>query len=74
MKAIERLRDNNMGTEAKEWKWDQFWETFMDPKTYLWFSLLFLAAYVFAVRIFEPVADFLDCIDYRVVVLAHSGL
>ena len=44
IKAIERLRDNNMGTEAKEWKWDQFWETFMDPKSYLWFALLFLAA------------------------------
>lgn len=47
VKAIERLRDNNMGTEAKVWKWEQFWETFRDPKSYLWFALLFLAAYVF---------------------------
>lgn len=42
--AIERLRDNNMGTETKVWKWEQFWETFRDPKSYLWFSMLFLAA------------------------------
>lgn len=44
--AIERLRDNNMGTETKVWKWYQFWETFRDPKSYLWFALLFLAACV----------------------------
>ena len=42
--AIERLRDNNMGVEAKIWKWSQFWETFRDLKTYLWFAMLFLAA------------------------------
>ncbi|KAL5526554.1 hypothetical protein ACEPAF_8278 [Sanghuangporus sanghuang] len=42
--ALERLRDNNMGTESKVWKWDQFWEAFRDLKTYLWFSMLFLAA------------------------------
>lgn len=42
--AIERLRDNNMGVESKTWKWPQFWETFRDLKTYLWFGLLFLAA------------------------------
>ncbi|KLO20388.1 putative allantoate transporter [Schizopora paradoxa] len=42
--AIERLRANNMGTETKVWKWNQFWETFRDPKSYLWFAMLFLAA------------------------------
>lgn len=42
--AIERLRDNNMGVETKIWKWAQFWETFRDLKTYLWFAMLFLAA------------------------------
>lgn len=71
MKAIERLRDNNMGTEAKEWKWDQFWETFMDPKTYLWFSLLFLAAYVFTVHHFEPAAD---NVYYRLYRLPSGGI
>lgn len=33
-----------MGTETKVWKWEQFWETFRDPKSYLWFAMLFLAA------------------------------
>lgn len=33
-----------MGTESKHWKWDQFWETMRDPKSYLWFAMLFLAA------------------------------
>ncbi|KAF9490985.1 MFS general substrate transporter [Pleurotus eryngii] len=38
--ALERLRANNQGTESKEWKWDHA----LDPKTYLWFALLFLCA------------------------------
>ncbi|KAJ7091201.1 major facilitator superfamily domain-containing protein [Mycena epipterygia] len=42
--ALERLRDNNQGTEAKVWKWDQVLEVVLDIKTYLWFSLLFLCA------------------------------
>ncbi|KAF8913613.1 major facilitator superfamily domain-containing protein [Mucidula mucida] len=42
--AIERLRANNQGTEAKIWKWEQVWETMLDIKTYLWFALLFLCA------------------------------
>ncbi|KAF7315495.1 MFS general substrate transporter [Mycena indigotica] len=42
--AIERLRANNQGTETKVWKWDQVLEVFLDIKTYLWFSLLFLCA------------------------------
>ncbi|KAJ7703005.1 major facilitator superfamily domain-containing protein [Mycena rosella] len=42
--ALERLRANNMGTEAKVWKWDQVREVLLDIKTYLWFSLLFLCA------------------------------
>ncbi|EIN09349.1 MFS general substrate transporter [Punctularia strigosozonata HHB-11173 SS5] len=42
--AIERLRANNMGVETKVWKWEQVWELLLDPKTYLWFSMLFLCA------------------------------
>lgn len=43
----------------------------MDPKTYLWFSLLFLAAYVFAVHHFEPVAD---NVYYRLYRLPSGGI
>ncbi|KAK0451226.1 MFS general substrate transporter [Desarmillaria tabescens] len=43
--AIERLRANNQGTETKVWKWGQVLEVFLDLKTYLWFSLLFLCAF-----------------------------
>ncbi|KAI0069712.1 MFS general substrate transporter [Panus rudis PR-1116 ss-1] len=42
--AVERLRANNMGTETKVWKWAQVAELFLDLKTYLWFSMLFLCA------------------------------
>ncbi|KAJ7497483.1 MFS general substrate transporter [Mycena latifolia] len=42
--ALERLRANNQGTEAKVWKWGQVGEVLLDVKTYLWFSLLFLCA------------------------------
>ncbi|KAG6849484.1 hypothetical protein C0991_011520, partial [Blastosporella zonata] len=42
--ALERLRANNQGTESKVWKWEQVWDVFTDPKTYLWFGLLFLCA------------------------------
>ncbi|KAJ7446263.1 MFS general substrate transporter [Mycena galericulata] len=42
--ALERLRANNQGTEAKIWKWDQVLEVLLDVKTYLWFVLLFLCA------------------------------
>jgi len=42
--AVERLRANNMGTETKEWKWEQVWELAFDIKTYLWFAMLFLCA------------------------------
>ncbi|KAL0947852.1 hypothetical protein HGRIS_013914 [Hohenbuehelia grisea] len=42
--ALERLRANNQGTETKEWKPDQVWEVLIDPKTYMWFALLFVCA------------------------------
>lgn len=42
--AIERLRANNQGTETKIWKWDQVTDALVDPKTYLWFLLLFACA------------------------------
>ncbi|KAG6901299.1 hypothetical protein C0995_013947 [Termitomyces sp. Mi166 len=37
--ALERLRTND-----QVWKWEQVWDTFIDPKTYLWFALLFVCA------------------------------
>ncbi|KAJ7495979.1 MFS general substrate transporter [Mycena galericulata] len=40
--AVERLRANNTGTETKVWKWAQARECLLDPKTWAWFSMLFL--------------------------------
>ena len=34
--AIDRLKENNTGTKASKFKWDQFKETYCDPKTYIW--------------------------------------
>lgn len=34
--ALERLRENNTGTKSNQWKWNQVWETWRDPKTYMW--------------------------------------
>ncbi|KAF9006033.1 major facilitator superfamily domain-containing protein [Cyathus striatus] len=42
--ALERLRANNQGTESKVWKWDQVCDLLKDPKSYLWFLLLFVCA------------------------------
>ncbi|ORX39563.1 major facilitator superfamily domain-containing protein [Kockovaella imperatae] len=42
--AIDRLKDNNTGTKASKFKWDQFWETYRDPKTYMWAGMWFCAA------------------------------
>jgi hypothetical protein len=39
--AIERLRMNQMGVMSREWRWDHFWESVRDPKTWLWFALIF---------------------------------
>ncbi|KAL3481114.1 major facilitator superfamily domain-containing protein [Aspergillus californicus] len=40
--AIERIRDNYQGIGSQVWKWSQFREAFLDPRTYLYvlFSLL----------------------------------
>lgn len=38
--AVERLRMNQMGISSGEWKWAHVKECFLDPKTWLWFSLL----------------------------------
>ena len=40
--AIERLRMNQMGISSGIWKWDHVRESFLDPKTWLWFSLMFV--------------------------------
>jgi len=42
--AIERLRENNTGTKASTWKWDQFWETMRDIKTWMWATMMFCIA------------------------------
>ncbi|KAF1845294.1 putative allantoate permease [Cucurbitaria berberidis CBS 394.84] len=40
--AIDRIRGNNQGIGSRVWKWEQFFEAFRDPRTYLYvlFSLL----------------------------------
>ncbi|KAL4965120.1 allantoate permease family MFS transporter [Aspergillus stella-maris] len=40
--AIERIRDNYQGIGSQVWKWSQFREAFLDPRTYLYvlFSLI----------------------------------
>lgn len=40
--AVERIRGNFQGIGSRKWKWDQFFEAFRDPRTYLYvlFSLL----------------------------------
>ncbi|WXC58402.1 hypothetical protein SNK03_004300 [Fusarium graminearum] len=39
--AIERLRMNQTGVMSRQWRWDHFWETTRDVKTWLWFALIF---------------------------------
>ncbi|KAK2599057.1 hypothetical protein QQS21_005463 [Conoideocrella luteorostrata] len=40
--AIDRIRGNSQGIGNRQWNWDQFFEAFRDPRTYLYvlFSLL----------------------------------
>ncbi|KAI9154843.1 allantoate permease [Paramyrothecium foliicola] len=40
--AIERLRMNQQGIGSGVWKWDHVREAAIDPKTWLWFFLLFV--------------------------------
>lgn len=42
--AIDRLKENNTGTKSSTFKWNQFWETLKDPKTYMWAGMWFCAA------------------------------
>ncbi|WVW79035.1 hypothetical protein I302_100998 [Kwoniella bestiolae CBS 10118] len=42
--AIDRLKENNTGTKASKFKWSQVWETYKDPKTYMWAGMWFCAA------------------------------
>ncbi|KAJ3833525.1 major facilitator superfamily domain-containing protein [Lentinula raphanica] len=37
--AVGRLRENQTGVDNKKFKWDQFRETFLDPKSWLFFAL-----------------------------------
>ncbi|PCG89520.1 Major facilitator superfamily domain, general substrate transporter [Penicillium occitanis (nom. inval.)] len=39
--AVERLRLNQQGIKNDVWKWDHVKEAVYDPKTWLWFSMLF---------------------------------
>lgn len=45
--AIERLRANQTGVMSRHWRWPHLWETVRDPKTWLWFALVFSISYVF---------------------------
>ncbi|KAL2062118.1 hypothetical protein VTL71DRAFT_6384 [Oculimacula yallundae] len=40
--AIERLRANQTGIGSREFEWSHVWEVFLEPKTYLWFSMSLL--------------------------------
>jgi len=40
--AIERLRANQTGIGSREFEWSHVWEVFLEPKTYLWFSMALL--------------------------------
>ncbi|KAK3302864.1 allantoate permease [Chaetomium strumarium] len=40
--AIERLRMNQQGIGSGVWKWAHVWEAMLDPKTWLWFSMMFV--------------------------------
>ncbi|KAI8223617.1 putative transporter [Colletotrichum sp. SAR 10_99] len=39
--AVERLRMNQQGVMSREWRWDHLWESLRDPKTWIWFALVF---------------------------------
>ncbi|KAH7322691.1 major facilitator superfamily domain-containing protein [Stachybotrys elegans] len=39
--AINRLRSNHMGVMSREWRYDHFLEALGDPKTWLWFVMIF---------------------------------
>lgn len=43
--AVERLRMNQMGIGSGVWKWDHVREAAIDPKTWLWFSLMLIISY-----------------------------
>ncbi|ORY24487.1 putative allantoate transporter [Naematelia encephala] len=42
--ALDRMKENNMGTKSGKWNWKQCWETFCDPKTYIWFLMFVCVA------------------------------
>lgn len=42
--ALERIKENNTGTKASVFKRDQFIETLVDPKTWMWAGMWFCAA------------------------------
>lgn len=39
--ALERLRENQMGVESTEWKWEHVTESLLDLKTWGWFCIIF---------------------------------
>lgn len=42
LQAIERLRSNNTGLVNQTFSWPQVYDTMVDPKTYMWFSMALL--------------------------------
>lgn len=51
-----RLRMNQQGIENHEWKWDHVKEAFLDPKSWVWFSLMISISYVHST---SPISIFL---------------
>ncbi|WVQ82643.1 hypothetical protein IAT38_004775 [Cryptococcus sp. DSM 104549] len=44
--ALERIRLNNTGTKNNQFKWGQIRELFLDPKSWLWFCMIFCISLV----------------------------
>lgn len=42
--ALDRIRENNMGTKSNVWKWSQVREVVRDPKTYIWAMIYITSA------------------------------
>lgn len=59
--AIERLRMNQTGVMSRQWRHDHLRESLWDPKTWLWFALIFCISYEpMASVLFHSVSDILN--------------
>lgn len=55
--AVERLRMNQQGVMSREWRWDHLWESLRDPKTWIWFALVFSISLVPTVSLLRPLIN-----------------